>query len=253
MGNASGTDRAIVAHAAIICDKDTNEVDDTTERILNHVYESSVMACKEPNGIARSLPFDYLCPLDQNTGESAHIFFDKLLAAPVVNDSATESNTVHEIPECMQFILFNLPGVVDRDSWDGTPIAAHLWDKYCPSIMYGLMNFIELARAHPQDKFIENSHEIVQGSQCEEGCSISYQPITTKAGSRLWSIGFAQPFSESNSKFPFTQLRASYPLQLLVRQIFYAIFPLSNFIFICVAKKNVLYSFRFDLIVGDSV
>ena len=41
-----------------------------------------------------------------------------------------------------------------------------------------------------------------------------YQPVTTKAVGRLWSISFAAP---SKSGVDLTGLRAAYPSQLLVR------------------------------------
>ena len=55
------------------------------------------------------------------------------------------------------------------------------------------------------------------GSQCDEGYGAMYQPLTTKAGSRLWSISFAEPRSEGSGDPPLSMLRAAYPLQLLVR------------------------------------
>lgn len=41
----------------------------------------------------------------------------------------------------------------------------------------------------PRDDCLEE----VPGSQCAKGFGKGYQPVTTKAGSRLWSIGFAEP------------------------------------------------------------
>jgi hypothetical protein len=212
--SARASPMEIAADMAVAMDKDTEESDAATERILEACWRSARDVQRNPLGFARSAPFDALSPEDKATSACAHAFFDRMLSASVLSDSA--SGDVRAKPECKQFINYNLPGVVERDSWDGTPIAAHVWRTH--SSGWGdPMPFVELARVHPGDRVEDDSTEEIGGSQCEEGYGRGYQPVTTKAGSRLWSLGFAEPGSQGGGDPPMTMLRAAYPLQLLVR------------------------------------
>ena len=89
--------------------------------------------------MAWSCPYDFLSPKDNpNTPEPASAFFGKLLTSPVVHDSTSISTdettegsiTCTKLPECSQFIRYKLLGIVGADSLDGTPVAAHLWNKF---------------------------------------------------------------------------------------------------------------------------
>jgi hypothetical protein len=75
---------------------------------------------------------------------------------------------------------------------------------------------------HTQHPLPHTPHTHTGTQCCGEGYGEGYQPLTTKAGSRLWSIGFAEPgnmhgptgVDGGGCDPPFTQLRASYPLQV---------------------------------------
>ena len=141
------------AEMAAILDGDTREGEDETENILNIAWQYAKETSKNPLHVARSLPHDYFGN-DESEGASFN-FFDKLLNSELKYDSSSkagsesESESGPEKPECMQFIEFYLPGVCNSDSWDGTPIAAKLWDKFCAGWGEGLLPFVELARKHP--------------------------------------------------------------------------------------------------------
>jgi len=181
-----------------------------TERIVKCAAVASSRAANSPYFIARSLPHNAISPsTDMNTQENAFEFFDKLLESTVVYDSASDTAEITQ-PDCLQFIDYYLPGICERDSWDNTPIAAQLWDKKAGAFAAELSPYVELARKHPGDKFVDDSKHGIEGSLSED-YDKSFQPVTTKAGSRLWSIGF------SEAENVFTQLRASYPFQLLTR------------------------------------
>jgi len=68
----------------------------------------------------------------------------------------------------------------------------------------------ELARTHPGD--VAEHDAVVSEESTAHGHPRSHQPVTTKAGSRLWSISFVAPDQAGMGT-----LRAAYPMQLLVR------------------------------------
>lgn len=206
----------LAAGMVVAMDKDTEEPDNATERILAACWHSVQSVQKNPLGFARSAPFNALSSEDKATAESAHSFFDSFLAAPVLTDSTAEDIDMRAKPECTQFINYLLPGEVKTDSWDGTPVAAEVWKTVCGG-WSDPAPFVELARTHPGDQPEDNAIHELTGSQCDDGYGPGYQPLTTKAGSRLWSISFAEPGSDARGDPPFAMLRAAYPLQLLVR------------------------------------
>ncbi len=200
-------------------DKDTEEPVEGTERVLKDVWRSAQSVGDNPLGMARSATHDILAADHADADEEAHAFFDRLLAAPLSLDSATDDpNSVLDEPESTQFINRYLPGVVEKDDWDHTPIAAEKWDTCHCEWGEDELDYVELARAHPGDRSQDDYAEGLEDSTCDEGSDKGNQPLTTKAGSRLWSIGFAEPADgEAADGTTFTQLRAAYPLQLLVR------------------------------------
>ena len=178
--------------------------DNDTESIIKCAATASKHAIESPYFIARSLPHNALSPCtDMNTQDNAYEFFDKLLQSSIVYDSASNTAEITK-PDCLQFIHYYLPGICERDSWDHTPIAAHLWDKKAGSFLADTLSpYVELALKQVGDKYVDDSKHEIEGSLSEDYNKL-FQPITTKAGSRLWSIGFSQPDNV------FTQLRASY-------------------------------------------
>jgi len=104
-----------MAEMVVICDKDKRG---EPEDIFSEAWLSAKRVRDKPWELARSLPFDCLIPLSE---EYVLPFYDRLLASPLVSDSAQK--TFEGPPHCLQFINFYLPGVVNRDSWDGTPIS----------------------------------------------------------------------------------------------------------------------------------
>ena len=74
-----------------------------------------------------------------------------------------------------------------------------------------------MARRTKGDKFADDYVDDVEGSSCAHADRDTVQPLTTKAGGRLWSITFAAHDTSGSGKDTCTGLRAAYPLQLLVR------------------------------------
>ena len=91
-----------------------------------------------------------------------------------------------------------MPGVVNGHPWDGHPTNAISWDLCWPEFADEPVPFLELARAQigddPQQnakverKIEEDEDEDFEGFQFS---GRELQPVTTKAGGRLWSITFA--------------------------------------------------------------
>ena len=128
-------------------------------------------------------------------------FFTTATLSDVVFDSE-EKGTIKGNPESYQYINRFLPGVVKKCTIDGTPIAAEKWEHefYEDS---GVGSFTEIARCNPGNDLIHNSRDYIGEDKNGHNLPIDdkilndesagrYEYITTKAGSRLFSIGFAQ-------------------------------------------------------------
>ena len=181
------------------------------ERVLESAWKSSQECAKSPLGMARSAPWDYLRP---DVSVSHSDFLHGLLVKPYSEDSGVNSAFVGEPPEKKEFIERHLPGVVEGHPWDGHPTNAISWDVHWPEGVDEPIPFVELARAHVSDDPTQNAQMQMEDSDAEEYLPREYQPVTTKAGGRLWSISFAAPNSQAAEV---SGLRAAYPFQLLVR------------------------------------
>lgn len=73
-------------------------------------------------------------------------------------------------------------GIVESDTCDSTPIAAELWDKIAgEGLVDRKTSYVELARKHPGDKFVDDSKHDIEGSLSEDYSKL-FQPVTTKLG-----------------------------------------------------------------------
>lgn len=116
MSQTKGSLLSIYIKASLIGDKDTKETEDGEEKVFKSVYLSAEAVQENPLFLARSMPFNYLSQVD-NSGSTSFAFFDCLLSSSLLHDSAIDRSLVDSKPECMQFIEFYLPGVVDCDPW----------------------------------------------------------------------------------------------------------------------------------------
>ena len=179
------------------------------ERILQTAWASARETAKRPLHMARSAPWDYLRP---EVPADHKDFLKNLLGAKVCEDSALESSFLAGAPERMDFIQRHLPGVVEGHPWDGHPTNAISWEFDWPDFVDEPVPFVELARAQMGDDPKQNAPvKKVDGFDVSDFSPKYFQPVTTKAGGRLWSISFALPGGEVKG------LRAAYPYQLLVR------------------------------------
>ena len=191
-------------------DNDTKEPSYATEAIFEAAWTSAEKTADHPLGYARSAPFDFL----DGTGPDADggaAYLAQLLAARVVADSEAVAQTtaprlVTGAPECEQFIERFLPGEVNRHPWDNMPTNAKRWDREWAEYSDGPTAYVELARRHPGDAAADDAD--TDGNDYDRR---AYAPLTTKAGSRVFSVSFVAPGGAAAT------LRACYPLQLLVR------------------------------------
>ena len=185
-------------------------VDRCAERILRTSWDSAKHVAAAPLDMARSAPWDYLKP---QSSSSHSVFLEKLLSECTSEDSVVNSDFLCGGPERQEFVERHLPGVVNGHPWDGHPTNAISWDVFWPEGVDEPIPFVELARSHTGDDPRQNA-EVAEDSTAEDYSMREYQPVTTKAGGRLWSISLAAP---STSGVDMTGLRAAYPFQLLVR------------------------------------
>ncbi|CAE8627890.1 unnamed protein product [Polarella glacialis] len=215
----SGADNKLIVGtmAAMFDETELREPEGLSERVLTETWKSAKATADKPLHMARSAPWDYLEP---KANSDAATFLQDLLAAPWQEDSAANDAFLRGAPEGMCFIRRLLPGVVERHDWDHHPTNAISWDVLFPDGADEAIPHVELARAHIGDNPRDDAVEQVRGSTAEDyQTNGDYQPVTTKAGGRLWSISFvAPPNCNSAISSPTAKgLRAAYPMQLLVR------------------------------------
>eukprot|EP00435_Cladocopium_sp_Y103_P047466 s2330_g13.t5 len=196
----------------ILASQDEGKVTDCDreERVLHTAWESAKEIAASPLHMARSAPWDYLRP-----NVSHEDFLENLLSSKCCEDSVVDSTFLSGAAENAQFIQRYLPGVVNGHPWDGHPTNAISWEFCWPEFVDEPVPFLELARAQIGDDPQQNARveRKVEDDEDEdfEFSSRELQPVTTKAGGRLWSITFAAPGGSVKG------LRAAYPYQLLVR------------------------------------
>ena len=142
----------------------------------------------------------------------------RLLSLPMEADSL--DGTVTGEAESKQFIHRLLPGNVEGCEAYGTPVAAHHWRTQC----FGgdPAPYVEVARKQPLDDAGDDCLDGMEESITKDYRPNRMSPLTTKAGGRLWSISFAAPSTAAEQPedavgTEVRTLRASYPMQLLVR------------------------------------
>lgn len=211
--NTSMTREELVGKMIASRDEDKLSDCEREERVLYTAWESAKEIAALPLHMARSAPWDYLRP---NVGHKD--FLENLLSSKCCDDSVVDSTFLSGAAENAQFIQRYLPGVVNGHPWDGHPTNAISWDLCWPEFADEPVPFLELARAQIGDDPQQNAkvERKIEDDEDEdfEGFQFSgreLQPVTTKAGGRLWSITFAAPGGSVKG------LRAAYPYQLLVR------------------------------------
>ena len=122
----------------------------------------------------RSLPWDGFIQ-DAAARAPALAELTNYLNAPVLQDSLSDALVTGQ-PELCSFIDRLLPGVAKLHEWDHMPTHAEFWDVHFLEECDGPLPFSEVSRSFPD-------------APTPSGLS----PITTKAGSRLWSISFVTP------------------------------------------------------------
>ena len=215
MGNASGMtsmNRPQTKGWLKACEDIPEEHPAARERAFRACWFNGIwMAHINPAGIIRSSPWDGLGRKGAKIDRFS--FYDTVFnetAALLLEDTFANKNILSGIPECKQFINRYLPGVVLRSDDNGMPTNAELWNKIfeCGDFR----PYIEVARAYPDlDTREAGKHASVKGTSAENHPD-EYQRITTKAGSRLWGIGFSSPGGNDVDT-----LKAAYPSQLMVR------------------------------------
>jgi hypothetical protein len=207
-----------MAELVVASDLDADEEPPfATECVLRAAWESASETARQPNGVVRSVPWDAFSEPMHRREHSADVvqgLVQRVLASALVADSAPEA-LVSSQPECTQFIRRFLPGVVEAHPVDGTPVNAVKWDTVRDD-MSNIIQHIELARRHPGDRLEADCTRGISGSSADGYSEVGpgasrYQPVTTRAGSRMWALCFGEPGGAV------TTLCASYPMQLLVR------------------------------------
>lgn len=113
-------------------------------------------------------------------------------------------------PACDGFVQRLLPGIVELDSWDHTPVSGYLHDVAAQGWDSERERFVELARKHKGEA--EARKEGTEDTTADGFDGKMLAPVTTKAGGRVWSVYFAAPGGAKVGG-----LHAAYPCQLLVR------------------------------------
>ena len=209
---------AAALRMSIALDNDVKEGWTEEEKVITVAHNYCHQAVQHPEFLARSLPWDYLAPAGDVNLEGLQLL-TRLLALPVVEDSAHD-DTCSAAPEHLQFIERFLPGVVQGDSWDSMPITAKTWQVDHGDWGGSNAPIVELSRVdttdrtrRPTDDFTEG----IDGSTAEGYLRSKMEPLTTKAGSRLWQISFVAPEGEGEGEGVSATIRAAYQMQLLVR------------------------------------
>jgi hypothetical protein len=186
---------------------------DDNERIILETQKSADNVISSKANLfdfARCLPWDFFSQDSSRTDDSTqHDFLCRIFSSPCIVDSCSmETEKIRGLPQCFQFVYRTLPGVVIMHKAHDYPTTAIMWDKI------KVKSYVEVARKHPGDNPTQN--ELITIPKIKYDAK-TVAPVTTKAGSRLWSISFASPSTEGASSVEVTDLCASYPLQLLVR------------------------------------
>eukprot|EP01049_Picozoa_sp_SAG25_P011597 SAG25_NODE_1439_length_3023_cov_1.781806_2_plen_306_part_00 len=224
-------------HMAVALDKDMDEPEHAMEKVFSAAVARAKEAADQPLGMARSVPWEYFhTDVDGGSPGTATAsggapaldgaaFLTELLSAPADEDSVHSAALLEGPPRSRQFANRHLPGDVRLHSWDHHPTNASLWEVEHPEGCDDWMPTVELARAHPGDLPQDDCSDGLPGSVQESYPKGKFAPLTTKAGSRLWSIGFVAPPPTSQrcddhhggAKPSVEVLRAAYQMQLLVR------------------------------------
>ena len=200
-------------------DKDIEEPEDARERVFSAVSNrwKETENTERRLGMARSVPWHYF----QAAGDAfdAASFLKLLLRAPADEDSVHNAQLLSGPPQSSQFADRHLPGNVRQHPYDNHPTNAMLWDFDTAEHSTRMRPTVELARAHPGDLSQDDCTHGVAGSIQESYPKGEYAPLTTKAGSRLWAVGFVAPPKPDQGEAEATAqvLRAAYQMQLLVR------------------------------------
>ena len=207
-----------------------------SERILSVTWPKAMSIAADSSftvAMGRTLPWNYFHQDDSNILETVL----KLRASsdschPSTQDGVDPLLKLTGTPRHSQYVDRRLPCFVIDDSRDSHPTNATPWDEMrdLNAKINVRIPHVELARCHAGE---EGLREDCHGTSAEGYDPNKYVPIVTKAGSRLWSLGFASPDTQV------TELRASYPGQLLVR--------------IDKAGGNIIYDcFEFKLVCKDA-
>ena len=198
MGQSQARLRDPEMEAQCACGLDPDRNNDDDEEALIWAHKGMQAVLKSPLAMARANVVDMTRGVEEEDatalmkvlGSRDQVYFHKL------------GNV-----ECDGFVERFLPGVVERDSWDGTPVNGyfHATERRGD----GEVPYVELARAHPGDD--PASRQGTEGTSAAGFDTKRFAPLTTKAGSRIWSLYFAAPEKDV------VAMHASYPCQMLIR------------------------------------
>ena len=199
---------------ATVVDTRAEDAPHASERVLSVAWPNAMSIAADSSfsiAMGRTLPWNYF---HQDSGsilealfalrvstDSCHPSLQDQVSDPLLKLTGTPLHT--------QYVDRELLGLVINDSWDSHPTNATPWDEQCLEDGDARIPHVELARCHAGERGLR---EDCDGTSAEGYDPKRYVPIVTKAGSRLWSLGFAAPDTQQ-----VTEMRASYPGQLLVR------------------------------------
>mmetsp|Transcript_11957 Transcript_11957/g.35944 ORF Transcript_11957/g.35944 Transcript_11957/m.35944 type:complete len:831 (+) Transcript_11957:68-2560(+) len=196
MGQSHGKVVGREVQAGLCASLDADLQGDWDEEALGWTHKGMEAVMRKPLAMVRASVVD----LAATEREPA---VDSLLK--VLRGKTQTSPHVVGTAECEGFVERLLPGVVEADGWDGCPVNGYFHDK----IPDNGRRFVELARKHPGDE--PASRKGTRGTSAEGFDADKYAPLTTKAGSRIWSVYWA---SEGGSV---AAVHAAYPCQILLR------------------------------------
>jgi hypothetical protein len=203
---------------AICLDSPDNSERGGIEKVLHTAWTYANQITENNDYIidfARSAPWDCFSPCT-GAGDTAGTTLLKIMASNCFFDSCViATDLLNKPPECNQFVERFLPGVVNRCAFYGYPKSCINWATEWPDYSDKPRPFLEYARIQSGDLDKDNDDSEYTKEFDFDGKLFS--PVTTKAGSRLWSISFSDPTDLETGVNRITTMNAAYQMQLLVR------------------------------------